>query len=183
VIQALEFEPVGPQNQWVDAMFLTLENCVNAIFEYCQVTLLLCWIPTSESLYLPYQPSHPSSKVSDGLLSYQFHPSKLGEAAQEAIAYITSHTQGTNDPPDFLAQFRHPPADTKGCFVLLSDIVYDVLSVDYIQNFPLQHKLSHVPDIIIFVKSNWGNDNFTSLYCIHVHGVQYPVGLVSHGET
>jgi hypothetical protein len=24
VIQALEFEPVGPQNQWVDAMFLTL---------------------------------------------------------------------------------------------------------------------------------------------------------------
>jgi hypothetical protein len=23
VIQALEFEPVGPQNQWVDAMFLT----------------------------------------------------------------------------------------------------------------------------------------------------------------
>jgi hypothetical protein len=24
VIQALEFEPVGPQNQWVDAMFLTV---------------------------------------------------------------------------------------------------------------------------------------------------------------
>jgi hypothetical protein len=23
VIQALEFKPVGPQNQWVDAMFLT----------------------------------------------------------------------------------------------------------------------------------------------------------------
>jgi hypothetical protein len=26
VIQALEFEPVGPQNQWVDAMFLTLDS-------------------------------------------------------------------------------------------------------------------------------------------------------------
>jgi hypothetical protein len=24
VIQALEFEPVGPQNQWVDMMFLTV---------------------------------------------------------------------------------------------------------------------------------------------------------------
>jgi hypothetical protein len=24
VIQALEFEPVGPQNQWVDVMFLTV---------------------------------------------------------------------------------------------------------------------------------------------------------------
>jgi len=24
VIRALEFEPVGPQNQWVDAMFLTV---------------------------------------------------------------------------------------------------------------------------------------------------------------
>jgi hypothetical protein len=25
VIQALEFEPVGPQNQWVDVMFLTMK--------------------------------------------------------------------------------------------------------------------------------------------------------------
>jgi hypothetical protein len=24
VIQALEFEPVGPQNQWIDVMFLTM---------------------------------------------------------------------------------------------------------------------------------------------------------------
>jgi hypothetical protein len=26
VIQALEFEPVGPQNQWVDVMFLTVDS-------------------------------------------------------------------------------------------------------------------------------------------------------------
>jgi len=26
VIRALEFEPVGPQNQWVDIMFLTLDS-------------------------------------------------------------------------------------------------------------------------------------------------------------
>jgi hypothetical protein len=28
VIQALEFEPVGPQNQWVDVMFLTVAEIV-----------------------------------------------------------------------------------------------------------------------------------------------------------
>jgi hypothetical protein len=35
VIKALEFEPVGPQNQWVDAMFLTPNKgigCVNVIW-------------------------------------------------------------------------------------------------------------------------------------------------------
>jgi hypothetical protein len=26
VIQALEFKPVGPQNQWVDAMFLSVHH-------------------------------------------------------------------------------------------------------------------------------------------------------------
>lgn len=92
-------------------------------------------------------------------------------------------TQGTNNIPDFLAQFGHSPADTKGRFLLLSDIVYDVLSVDHIQHFPLQHKLSHVPVIIVFVKSNWGNDNFTCLYRIRVHRVQYPVGLVPRSQT
>jgi hypothetical protein len=30
VIQALEFEPVGPQNQWVDAMFLTSPGDLNS---------------------------------------------------------------------------------------------------------------------------------------------------------
>jgi hypothetical protein len=36
VIQALEFEPVGPQNQWVDAMFLTLyiHTILLSTFEY-----------------------------------------------------------------------------------------------------------------------------------------------------
>jgi hypothetical protein len=28
VIQALEFEPVGPQNQWVDGMFLTMHKLI-----------------------------------------------------------------------------------------------------------------------------------------------------------
>jgi hypothetical protein len=30
VIQALEFESVGPQNQWVDAMFLTSPRDLNS---------------------------------------------------------------------------------------------------------------------------------------------------------
>jgi hypothetical protein len=30
VIRALEFKPVGPQNQWVDAMFLTSPRDLNS---------------------------------------------------------------------------------------------------------------------------------------------------------
>ncbi|KAG2048610.1 hypothetical protein BDR06DRAFT_864716, partial [Suillus hirtellus] len=63
--------------------------------------------------------------------------------------------------------------ETKGmttCFVFLSEMFYDVLSVDHIQNFPLQQQFSHIPVIIIVVKSNWGNENFTCLYRIRVHG-------------
>jgi hypothetical protein len=30
VIQALEFEPVGPQNQWIDVMFLTSPGDLNS---------------------------------------------------------------------------------------------------------------------------------------------------------
>jgi hypothetical protein len=30
VIRALEFKPVGPQNQWVDAMFLTSPGDLNS---------------------------------------------------------------------------------------------------------------------------------------------------------
>jgi hypothetical protein len=31
VIQALEFEPVGPQNQWVDTMFLTMPSVMTSV--------------------------------------------------------------------------------------------------------------------------------------------------------
>jgi SUN domain-containing protein 1/2 len=88
---------------------------------------------------------------------------------------VGDETQGTDGLPDFLTQFGHSPADTKERFVFLSDIDYNVLSVDHIQNFPLQHKLSRVAVIVVFVKSNWGNENFTCLYRIRVHGAQYPV--------
>jgi hypothetical protein len=44
VIRALEFEPVGPQNQWVDVMFLTPpeSNMLNVQLEdsVCQWSLL-----------------------------------------------------------------------------------------------------------------------------------------------
>ncbi|KAG2049169.1 hypothetical protein BDR06DRAFT_894246 [Suillus hirtellus] len=68
----------------------------------------------------------------------------------------------------------HSPTDAQQCFVFLSEMFYDVLSVDHIQNFPLQQQFSYIPVIIIVVKSNWGNENFTCLYCIRVHGVLYP---------
>jgi hypothetical protein len=89
---------------------------------------------------------------------------------------MSDETKGmtTVDFPDFLAQSSHPPTDAQQRFVFLSEIFYDVLSVDHIQNFPLQQKLSRVPIIIIVVKSNWGNKNFTCLYRIRVHGILYP---------
>ncbi|KAG2038346.1 UNC-like C-terminal-domain-containing protein [Suillus americanus] len=71
----------------------------------------------------------------------------------------------------------HSPTDAKHRFVFLSEMFYDVLSVDHIQNFPLQQQFLHVPNIIVVVKSNWGNENFTCLYRIRVHGVLYPTGV------
>jgi hypothetical protein len=35
VIRVLEFEPVGPQNRWVDVMFLTLGSCKQAHVRHC----------------------------------------------------------------------------------------------------------------------------------------------------
>jgi hypothetical protein len=34
VIQALEFEPIGPQNQWVDVVFLTVVTKVDFLDMY-----------------------------------------------------------------------------------------------------------------------------------------------------
>jgi hypothetical protein len=46
VIQALEFEPVGPQNQWVDVMFLT----VRATEKHCSLTGEILYICPAEDL-------------------------------------------------------------------------------------------------------------------------------------
>jgi SUN domain-containing protein 1/2 len=83
----------------------------------------------------------------------------------------------TVDFLDFLAQLGHSPTDAKHHFVFFSEMFYDVLSVDHIQNFPLQQQFLHVPVIIVVVKSNWGNENFTCLYRIRVHGVLFPTGV------
>ncbi|KAG1903995.1 uncharacterized protein F5891DRAFT_946020 [Suillus fuscotomentosus] len=92
---------------------------------------------------------------------------------------MSDETKGmaTVNFPDFLAQLGHSSTDAQQCFVFLSEMIYDVLSVDHIQNFQLQQKLLCIPIIIIVVKSNWGNKNFTCLYCIHIHGILYPNGV------
>ncbi|KAG2112198.1 hypothetical protein BD769DRAFT_1364635 [Suillus cothurnatus] len=92
---------------------------------------------------------------------------------------MSDETKGmtTADFPDFLTQLGHSPTDAQQRFVFLSEMVYDVLSVDHIQNFPLQQKFSRVPIVIIVVKSNWGNENFTCLYRVRVHGILFPDGV------
>ncbi|KAG2102168.1 hypothetical protein BD769DRAFT_1367587 [Suillus cothurnatus] len=90
---------------------------------------------------------------------------------------MSDETMTTFDFPDFLAQLGYSPTDAKQRFVFLSEMFYNVLSVDHIQNFPLQQQFSRVPVIIIVVKSNWGNENFTCLYRVRVHGALYPNGV------
>jgi SUN domain-containing protein 1/2 len=130
------------------------------------IGILLAQEISPQSIMIEHIPKH---------LSLDSHSAPKDLEVWAVLDGAGDETQGTEDLPDFLVQFRHSLPDTKECFVFLSDIVYDVLSVNHIQNFPLQHKLSHVAVIIIFVKSNWGNDNFTCLYHVHIHGVLYPV--------